>query len=342
MKFDYVIGNPPYQDETTGDNATFAPPVYDKFLAESYKISDCVMMIHPARFLFNAGRTPKKWNEQMLNDPHFKVLHYEPLSNKVFANTEIKGGIVISYRNKMIDFGSIEVFTPYPELNEIMYKAAPKKENQSLTVAIYNQNKFNLDKLYEDYPEYKLIIGSDGRDKRFRNNIFDKIGAFTDEKVNDDDMRVVGVIKNKRSWRYIQRKYVEEEHENIKCWKVLISSASGTGAFGETLSQTIVIPPYEGYTQTYIGVGAVTSKAEALSIEKYLKTKFCRVLLSILKITQHITPSSFRYIPLQDFTAHSDIDWRKSVAEIDQQLYRKYDLTADEIEFIETHVKEMA
>ena len=75
---------------------------------------------------------------------------------------------------------------------------------------------------------------------------------------------------------------------------------------------------------------------------KYIKTKFARALLGVLKTTQDITPDKWKYVPLQDFTAYSDIDWSKSVAEIDQQLYRKYDLTADEIEFIETHVKEMA
>lgn len=69
-RFDFVIGNPPYQDETLGDNKGFAPPVYDKFLSEGYKVGERVMMIHPARFLFNAGTTPKAWNTKMLNDPH--------------------------------------------------------------------------------------------------------------------------------------------------------------------------------------------------------------------------------------------------------------------------------
>jgi len=65
------------------------------------------------------------------------------------------------------------------------------------------------------------------------------------------------------------------------------------------------------------------------------------VLLGVLKVTQHITPDKFKYIPMQDFTSSSDIDWTKSIPEIDQQLYKKYDLTEKEIDFIETHVKEM-
>ena len=78
----------------------FAPPVYNKFLDASYKIADKVEMIHPARFLFNAGSTPKDWNARMLKDEHFKILYYESESSKVFTNTAITGGVVISYRIK--------------------------------------------------------------------------------------------------------------------------------------------------------------------------------------------------------------------------------------------------
>ena len=77
MKFDFAIGNPPYQDTTTGGNETFAPPVYNKFLDSAYQIADRVEMIHPARFLSNAGSTPKEWNKKMLDDEHLKILYYE-------------------------------------------------------------------------------------------------------------------------------------------------------------------------------------------------------------------------------------------------------------------------
>lgn len=186
MKFDFVIGNPPYQDETIGDNKGYAPPVYHKFLENAYKIGDIVEMIHPARFLFNAGSTPKQWNEQMLQDPHLKVLYFEQDSSKVFSNTDIKGGVVITHHDNVKDYGAIKVFTPYVELNSIIHKAAPKDEISSLMSIIYIQNKFDLDALYVDYPKLKDNIGSDGKDKRFRNNIFDKITLFSEEKKNED------------------------------------------------------------------------------------------------------------------------------------------------------------
>ena len=122
MKFDYCIGNPPYQDEAVGDNQTYAPQVYNKFLDAAFEIADKVEMIHPARFLFNAGSTPKAWNEKMLQDEHFKILEYKEDASLVFSNTEIKGGVAISYRDSAASFGAIGVFTKYAELNSILNK----------------------------------------------------------------------------------------------------------------------------------------------------------------------------------------------------------------------------
>lgn len=95
MKFDFVIGNPPYQESSVGDKKSDAS-IYNFFMDASYKIADKVELITPARFLFNNGNTSKSWNEKMLKDKHFKVLHYEQDSSKVFANTDIKGGIAIN------------------------------------------------------------------------------------------------------------------------------------------------------------------------------------------------------------------------------------------------------
>lgn len=84
MKFDYCIGNPPYQAENENNHRN--PPVYHSFMDAAYTIADKVELITPARFLFNAGQTPKNWNEKMLNDEHFKVLSFEKDGSVVFPN----------------------------------------------------------------------------------------------------------------------------------------------------------------------------------------------------------------------------------------------------------------
>lgn len=335
MKFTAVVGNPPYQDETLGDNKGFAPPIYDKFIDASYRLSDKALLIHPARFLFNAGSTPKDWNQKMLNDEHLKVLYFEQDSSKVFSNTDIKGGIAITYHDNNESFGAIKIFTSFVELQTIMQKASPSEHNSLMNI-IYIQNKFDLDKLYSAHPEYRSVIGSDGKDKRFRNNIFDKVNLFTNKPSNDDDIKVIGIQNNKRTWKYFPKAFMDLDHENLEKWKVLLPRANGSGAIGEVLSTPLI-----GYTQSFIGIGAFGAKNEAEAALKYVKSKFCRTMLGILKITQDNNRDTWRLVPVQDFTNNSDIDWSKSIEEIDKQLYRKYNLSDKEIAFIEEKVRPM-
>lgn len=345
MKFDFIIGNPPYQDEVKdSDNKTFMPSIYNLFIDESYKISDKVELIHPARFLYNAGQTPKEWNKKMLSDPHLKVLYYAQDSASVFPNTSIMGGVVVSYHDKGKDYGAIEVFTAFPALNGILHKTAALSQN-SLSEVIFMQSRFDLDALYADYPEFKSVIGSGGKDKRFRNNIFDRISLFS-EKEQENHIPVIGIVKNKREWRYFPSQYIDKNHENFANYKVIIPAANGSGAIGEVvptplIGEPTVLEPFTGYTQSFIGLGSFERKEHAEAAIRYVKTKFARVMLGVLKVTQHNPKETWKYVPLQDFTSASDIDWSKSIPEIDQQLYAKYGLNETEIEFIESHVKEM-
>lgn len=340
-KFYAVVGNPPYQEEFSDEgNKAFSPPIYNFFMDEAEKVAEKVELITPARFLFDAGSTPKIWNKKKLNDPHFKVIHYEGNASTFFPDTDIKGGVAITLRDSASVFEPIGTFTPYEELLSASHKVW-KYANSPLSDIIFTQNRFNLDSLYADHPNFKKIIGSNGSDKRFRNNIFEKIDVFSENPTQEDDISVIGVIGNKRCRRFIPRKYVDMGHENIASYKLAVPRVNGKGLLGETLSTPVVLRPYEGYTQTFIGIGSCSSKDEACSIEKYVRTKFARALLGIKKITQDNERDTWSKIPLQDFTSSSDIDWSQSVADIDRQLYRKYGLDDAEIEFIESHVKEM-
>lgn len=338
MKFDFVIGNPPYQEETVGTSDT---PVYDRFMDASFVVSKKALLITPARFLFNAGKTPSAWNKKMLNDEHFKVLDYYPVSDKVFSNTDIKGGVAVTYRDETQKLGPIGVFTTYPELNSIYKKVTSNMEQGGLTDLFYMQNKFKLNTLYADYPQYKNIIGSEGKERRLTAAILYQLDVFTEAQEKDEDVAIIGVINNKRVKRYIDRKYLDLEKTNLNKWKVLVPKSNGSGVLGEVLSTPLIAEPTMGYTQTFLGIGAFDNESEAQAAYKYIISKFARTMLGVLKITQDNPPEKWKYVPLQDFTNHSDIDWTKSVHEIDLQLYDKYGLSADERNFIETHVKAM-
>lgn len=343
FKFDVVIGNPPYQEEAKG-TSTSDDPIYHLFMEEAYEIADRVSLITPARFLFNAGKTPTTWNKKMLNDKHLKVEYYERDSSKVFANTSIPGGVVVTYRDSNKVFGRIGQFTGFSKLETILEKVVDKNFD-SICSIMYTQNKFVLEALYADYPEYKSAIGSGGKDRRFRPNIMALLDIFTDERQSVDDIKVLGLVNRSRTFRYIPKKYVEPA-EWIDKYKVLISASNGaSGALGEQPARLISKPElgnkHMGFTQSFIGLGAFDTLTEAEAAFKYVKSKFARVMLGVLKVTQDNPPAKWKYVPLQDFTSASDIDWSEPIHEIDQQLYNKYGLDETEIEFIESHVKEM-
>lgn len=342
MKFDVIIGNPPYQDETTG---TSDNPIYHLFMEESYKIADKVMLITPARFLFNAGKTPKTWNRKVLNDKNLKVVYYQQDSSKVFPNTDITGGVTVTYRDANKIFGKIGTFTQFPELNTILNKVTGRNDFESIVNNVFPQNKFNLGVLYEDYPKYKNIIGSGGREKRLTTSIIQQLDIFAEKPKTPNDIKLIGLIKNKRVYRFIHPKYIEE-HQNLHLYKVILPKSNGSGAIGEVLSTPLIGTPLlgtpsMGYTQSFISIGSFETEFEGTAALKYIKTKFARTMLGILKITQDNNKDTWLNVPFQDFTRNSDIDWSRSIAEIDQQLYEKYNLDGIERDFIENKVKTM-
>ncbi len=352
MKYDYIIGNPPYQSEAKGDNATFFPPVYNFFLDSAFLISKKVLLIHPARFLTNSGNTPKEWNKKMLDDPHYKIIYYEADSSKVFPNTDIKGGVVVSYRDETKDFGAIKVFTAFTELNTILSKVY-NDDFESFSEIVVTRTAYRLtDKMHQDHPEARYKedkngknIGqlSKGHDYDMASNIFERVPQiFYDEKPDTENqyVKILGLLNSKRTYKYVRRDYINDV-DNFEKYKVIVPQANGSGAIGEVLSTPLIGTPLIGTTETFISIGAFNKESEAEACLKYVKSKFARTMLGILKITQANPPERWFYVPMQDFGSTSDIDWSKSVAEVDQQLYMKYNLSQEEIDFIEMHVKEM-
>lgn len=155
-----------------------------------------------------------------------------------------------------------------------------------------------------------------------------------------EDIEMLGLIKNVREIRWINSSFIED-HPCLDKWKIIVPKSNGTGAIGEVLSTPLIGEPLIGYTQSFIGIGAFNEQIEAMAALKYVKSKFARTLLGILKVTQDNSKETWRFVPLQDFTSKSDIDWSKSILEIDQQLYTKYDLSEEEIFFIESMIKPM-
>ena len=334
MKFDYVIGNPPYQEETDSES-TRMPPIYNFFMNAAYSVADKVCLITPARFLFNAGYTPRAWNEKMLADPHLTVLEYVQKSDTLFPNIDIKGGVAITYRDGKKEFGAIGTFTVFPELNSILHKVRPLSDH-ALNEIIAPALSFKLSPLMlEEHP--------DSLD-RLRTSCFETLSEIfheTKPRNRRSYIQMLGILNNRRTYRWVRRDYLTDSFNRLDKYKVILPASNGSGMLGEVLSTPLVGEPGLGVTQSFITIGSFDSRDEAEACLKYIKTKFVRAMLGILKITQHNPPEKWRYVPLQDFTPSSDIDWSEPVAGIDRQLYAKYGLTEEEIAFVETHVREM-
>lgn len=338
-KFYTVIGNPPYQEEFNDEgNKTYAKPIYNDFMDAAEKVADKVELITPARFLFNAGSTPKAWNTKKLADPHFTVLQYEADASKAFPNTDIKGGVTVSLRDSTRSFGPIGTYIPYGSLRSIYEKVIRRDDFRRFDSVVCTAYAYHFtDVLHSENPDAEVRM-SKGHAYDLKSNVLEKLPEIFHEKKPDDCheyIRILGLVKMKRIYRYIRRDYVNEP-ENLVKWKVLLPKSNGSGALGEVLSTPLI-----GHTETFMSIGCFDTEQEAQALLKYVKSKFARALLGILKTTQDNPPEKWRFIPLQDFISHSDIDWTQSIADIDRQLYSKYGLDDNEIDFIESRVKEM-
>lgn len=341
MKFDAVVGNPPYQENL--ENRSEQPPVYHLFYNIAFNLSKKVTLITPARFLFNAGKTPKEWNEKVLSDPHFKVVDYIANSKDIFPTVEIKGGVSITYRDEDQSFGAIGLYVKNEILNNILSKVKTIT-NEYLDSIIYSNTSYKYSKkLFEEHPDFATRV-SGGSSRYLSSSVFDKLSEMFFDNPRDNNEKYIKIIGRQNSHRveyYTKLKYLIPP-QNFDKYKVFISSSNGTGEFGEILTMPFLGEPNVGATETFVSIGDFNKKSDAENLIKYIKSKFARTLLGTLKVTQGNKNSwVWSNIPLQDFTDKSDIDWSKPVAEIDQQLYKKYNLTQEEIDFIEKSIKPM-
>lgn len=340
-KFDVVIGNPPYQEEAQGAG-TRDTPVYHLFMDAAYEVAKKAVLITPARFLFNAGFTPRSWNEKMLADTHLTVPHYVPNSDELFPGTDIKGGIAVTYWDNSRKVDPIGTFTQYPELNKILHKVIQSHDPSIEGLVSSGRAYAYTQVMHDENPQASARMSSDAQ-FRVSTNAFEQLPfLYQAQRPEDGKMyvRVLGLAGRGREYRWIRGEYLTGP-PSFEKYKVVVPAANGSGVLGEVLSSPIVVGPQVAVTQTFITIGSFSDEATAEACLKYVKSKFARALLGVLKVTQHNPAKVWKYVPFQDFTEASEIDWSKSIPEIDQQSYAKYGLDPEEIAFIEAKVKPM-
>ena len=339
MKFDAIVGNPPYQ-ETLGGASPL--PIYQYFVSTMKSLApDYASLIIPARW-FNTGTGLDDFREDMLHDKRLKVMHDYIDARECFPNVDIKGGVVYFLWDKKHD-AECHVFSHNRGNVQEVYRYLT---TEGADTYIRDSNVISiLQKITsEDTISFSTIISSRdpfGYDRRLPNSYKVAKHKFELERKNAND-----VIFYYNGWRkdgvgYVPFTDVTEHREWIDKVKVLIPKAWGTGKCSLDRLNPFLAQENSVCTETYLVVGPFGDVKTAKNVIAYIQTKFFHMLVSVLKISQNAAQGVYKYVPMQDFTSQSDIDWSVSIPEIDQQLYAKYGLSADEINFIETAIKPM-
>lgn len=343
MKFDVIVGNPPYQQSDGGALAS-AKPIYNEFVDIAKKLNPSyISVIMPTRW-YAGGKGLDSFRDEMLSDTHIVELHDFLKPDLVFKDINLRGGVCYFLWDKKYDNTKklTKVFTYKNDLNPEMCARTLRIEDSeilvrhSVAVDILKKVKKNLKfKTFEDYISPRKPFGLEA-------NIIKNESIFkpTDKKLKDP---VVCYGKGKKVG-YLERKEVTKNSEWVGKYKVFTPRANNIGTeLNDDNLNTFIGEPDTICTESYIvvGVDLGLNKLSATNLCKYFTTKFARFQHGISKASQDATSKTYKFVPLQDFTSKSDIDWKKSIQEIDRQLYKKYKLTKEEIKFIEDMIKPM-
>jgi hypothetical protein len=343
MKFDVIVGNPPYQQSDSGANKNFASPIYNEFVNLSIKLSpNFITIIMPTRW-YAGGSDLDEFRDQMLSDLHISELHDFLKPELIFQNINLRGGICyFLWEKEYINTDNLtKVFTYNLDFNPNVCSRTLKTEGidilirHNIAVEILDRLKENSQfESFENYISSLRPFGFRGyftKDEKFRSS----------QKGLKDPVICYG--KGKKIG-YLEKNEITKNVEWIEKFKVFTPRANNIGTeLNDDNLNTFIGDPNTICTESYIVIGADLNLDEmsAANLCKYFTTKFTRFQHSVGKASQDATSKTYKFVPLQDFTNNSDIDWSKTIQEIDQQLYVKYKLTQEEIDFVESMIKPM-
>lgn len=330
VKINAIVGNPPYQIMDGGTDRG-AIPIYHHFVSISKQVKpQYISLIMPARW-YAGGRGLDEFREQMMNDASLSVLYDYELSKDLFPTVDIAGGLCY-FLWDLNHSGGCRIVNN----SAIKAQIATRRLNQFSTIIRSNAAIPILDKVIHE-------------SAKFLNECVLPINPFGFRTYFRGKEQGTVKILTSKGWAYVERDEIPKGKELIDQYKVIIgrfvpsngemSVKPGDGY--RVLTEPKVLKPMEINTETYIDTAVFHSQIEAENYCKYLHCKFSRYLLRQSVTSVNVTKECFVFVPLQDFTDKSDIDWSQSVADIDRQLYRKYNLTDDEIAFIESMIKPM-
>ena len=351
VKIKAIVGNPPYQVSQTNDvdanNRAMAGAIYPLFIDVAVNLKpNYVSMITPSRWMTKTGRgISNDWVDKMLKGNHFISIFDFTNASDCFNNVEIKGGV--------------NYFLYSPDYSGPCAFVSVKGQDRMAATSFLNDS--NVGFVVRDAAAQKIISKIQGQSTVSFMSLVGPNTLFCDcakgilntnwnkYSISPSPEHSIKYYLNKKAvscgFAWIKPSDMIKSYEVVPLHKVYIPEAAGTGNDDQILGTPFYGEPGSICSQTYICIGYEPdnqlTEAECYAIIKYLRTKFLRYLVSIKKNTQHGFAQVYQLVPMQDFTAGSDIDWSKSIEEIDAQLYAKYNLSDEEIAFIESMIKPM-
>lgn len=339
MKFNVIVGNPPYQ-ENIDENRSLAKQLFPKFIELGILANpQYLSLITPSRWFTADGQDNSfpKLRDFVKEHNHFSTI-VSCNGKKIFPNTEL-GGVCYFLWTPLYS-GDTEFVDNQNEEKDILRR--PLFEKDLSIILPLNKISSIAKKVVKSQGFIALNTITTGRDafgivgKNF--NAISKDKAFP----NSVEVQCAHEIK-----RYYEKDRITKNTQILNSYKVFISKGNGGAGLltddkaVNIIGKSYIAEPNVACTDSMIPFGAFDNIHETTNLQKYMKTKFLRFMVGILKVSQNLYQNVYQFVPLQNFTAESDIDWSKSVVEIDNQLYRKYNLSEEEISFIERVIKPM-
>ncbi|GHT24236.1 hypothetical protein FACS189430_08810 [Bacteroidia bacterium] len=322
MKFDVIIGNPPYQLEDGGGRDSAAIPLYHKFIEQAKKLNPKYLsMIVPARW-YSGGRGLDDFRDEMLHDDRLCEIHDFPETKDCFPGLNIRGGVCYFLWNR--DYKDDCKIVNYIKGEVRLSKRTLLEENVPVfiryngAISILRKVQHFKEETFDKYVSASKPFG-------MRSN-FDQ---FKDKETPMCNIKLYRFGDN----GYISQEQVLNNQNLISKFKVLLSKASpgGDDYPHSIVSQPIIARPNSVCTETYLVIKDMNSSQEARNLVSYIQTRFFRFMMSLVKNTQNISKSSYMLVPVQNLSE----SWT------DEKLYKKYGITEEEIDFINTLIRPM-
>lgn len=341
MKFTAIVGNPPYQvNDGSGASDDASNPIYQSFVRVSKKVAPSYFsLIMPSKWMVGGKAILKPFRQEMMEDVHISKLVDFENDQEIFPSAHNDGGICYFLYDSSHNQGGKMRYI-HKTINGVIIESERTLKDGNSDIVIRDERRLMIvNKVSVDSSSFKNIV-SQTKPFGVRKDLFNSPERYPSSNLSEEpfvnSIKIYGVkgIKGgaRRMVGFVSPSIIIKKMDIVDKYKLFFTTSYSTNAV--TPPETIYGEPNSACTETFLVIGPFENKEEQTNCHKYIQTDFFKILLYFGRGTMQVSQDVFRFIPLQDFTPSSDIDWNKDLAEINEQLYAKYGFSTEDIAFI--------